>query len=171
MKRCRLFNALAGISLVLCVMTAVMWVSSRDWGHSAQGLEHGTQIHSELYVVGWQPGYVLLWRVGPIPFIETPVADDGLFGWDHSTEYFGLHISSWSHTNLDSVTSSWILLCVPFWWLFIITSFLPTCWAIRTLRWRRRRPCGLCPTCGYDLRATPGRCPECGAIPKKLGSV
>jgi hypothetical protein len=50
--------------------------------------------------------------------------------------------------------------------LVAVGSFLPL--LIRRTRRVVRLPrnaAGLCPVCKYDLRATPDRCPECGAVP------
>jgi hypothetical protein len=50
-------------------------------------------------------------------------------------------------------------------WLLIALTSTPPLIALRRIRCRRREAnCGRCPACGYDLRATPDRCPECGAV-------
>ncbi|HQY89020.1 MAG TPA: hypothetical protein PK402_10195, partial [Tepidisphaeraceae bacterium] len=51
----------------------------------------------------------------------------------------------------------------PFWSLATLTAILPLIVIHRKIRSRHRDPFA-CPTCGYDLRATPDRCPECGAV-------
>jgi hypothetical protein len=57
---------------------------------------------------------------------------------------------------------------VPVW--FLAASFipLPAFWTTRRLRTTKRSAEGLCLTCGYDLRATPDRCPECGTVPQAV---
>jgi hypothetical protein len=52
----------------------------------------------------------------------------------------------------------------PHWCAAALSGLWP---GVRLWRRRRRRhsPEGHCPTCGYDLRATPEQCPECGTLP------
>lgn len=53
---------------------------------------------------------------------------------------------------------------VPAWPVLVVTG-LPIAFQFRqSLRRRKRRAAGRCVMCGYDVRATPNRCPECGSF-------
>ena len=56
-----------------------------------------------------------------------------------------------------------IALTVPLWSLAVSAALLPAVWLVRHAKRVHASRRGLCPVCGYDLRASPERCPECGA--------
>lgn len=51
---------------------------------------------------------------------------------------------------------------IPYWIPTILSAILPMVWCLTYLRHRRRQKAGMCRKCGYDLRGSPRRCPECG---------
>jgi len=62
-----------------------------------------------------------------------------------------------------TTSKSRIMFITVSYWPLIVTTAACAWLAGRSSRLRRRRArSGLCEGCGYDIRATPQRCPECG---------
>jgi len=59
--------------------------------------------------------------------------------------------------------TSFRALTFPHWFLALLFAIPPALHLRGAIRSRRLNGAGHCPRCGYDLRATPERCPECGA--------
>jgi hypothetical protein len=55
-----------------------------------------------------------------------------------------------------------------FWKVVLALAALPAMWLISRFRLDRSVAEGYCKKCGYDLRATPNRCPECGSVPERI---
>jgi hypothetical protein len=59
------------------------------------------------------------------------------------------------------IDGEWDLL-IPDYALAVLFAATPLLWVASALRRNRRSAKGCCIQCGYDRRATPDRCPECG---------
>jgi hypothetical protein len=92
-----------------------------------------------------------------------------LFGkFDPDSGTAGLGPLRWqSSKNIkakDGHDSCMLRIGISHWALALLLLILPMLALNRIRKSRRFRKLGLCPACGYDLRATTDRCPECGAI-------
>jgi hypothetical protein len=186
MKR-RLFNVLARVSLVLCVATAVLWVrsywhpdaipirstfsSTVFFGDRRGHVELTRQYITSTLPSGWSAitseyGQVRTFkqagRLTTVSSLDPHLIATVAFCF-RRTVTIGLTIIS--STQLVIRIEVW---AVPFLLFVLVFATFPASLILRTLRASRRSMGGLCPSCGYDLRATPDRYPECGRVPEKV---
>jgi hypothetical protein len=81
----------------------------------------------------------------------------------------------WTTPNGGSAgrVAEWFV-TVPHWFVAGVAGVLPAWHARRAMLRRRsriRHAAGLCRSCGYDLRASNDRCPECGASETPAGTA
>jgi hypothetical protein len=73
--------------------------------------------------------------------------------------------------DVVSFAGSYRSVYVPHWFLIGVTALLPLGRGVSAAIWRVRRRhrmgADCCAVCGYDLRATPDCCPECGTVRQK----
>ena len=89
------------------------------------------------------------------------VNDDDLALFD--AQVHGFHFAKFTYYALHSGGLTEHIVMVPLWIPALLLSIAPLLGVFRWRRARKRRAAGRCVKCGYDLRASEGVCPECGA--------
>jgi hypothetical protein len=94
--------------------------------------------------------------------------DIGGLGWNRAGVWTSLRFEAVRETTRphNGFTNVRRAFALPLWFVVMATAPAPAIVLRRYLIRLRRPRLGFCPSCGYDLRATPGRCPECGAVPE-----
>ena len=189
----RVLNLLTTLSLLLCAASLALWVLSQfRCGEYRFGTGRPYGVFQ--FVVALNPGQ---FRAGTV---RERVADDDPDPrrgqrWHWRSMYYGPDTSarqprSWLNflgfdrirfvTRGDSFARNgrqaqfeFDTVGLPFWLLAGAAAVLPAARWARRRRVQRRAALGQCLACGYDLRASPGRCPECGkaADPRRDNAI
>ena len=160
MKR-RILTFLSALSLLLCVAVCVLCVrsywmadvatrsgSAIDWQFRSN---HGCLTISRVW---HESASDVPWRASSEPACAPSQA--GFAGFSHQHIVYDVGIFA-DFERRDAA--------VPHWVVSLLLAIPPALWLRAAARRRRSRRLGHCGSCGYDLRATPDRCPECGTVP------
>jgi hypothetical protein len=166
--RRRLFACSSLLSLLLLVLVCALWMRSY-WArelialqtdrfvlalHNGRGCAALTCATGTLNLrVNGGSGKTVYYERAIVPFspVKAPL------GMTYNS--FPVSNSKWAGTMRIAGAAHWFLAT--------LTTVPPLVWLVRRLRRGSHQLVGHCTKCGYDLRATPDRCPECGAVPAR----
>jgi hypothetical protein len=171
----RLFTIFSALSLLICVAVVALWARGRrvedrveysyftGEGDDRSGIQHG------VYVQGGELTYLGSKMIGVSQSARFATQSNRLnwraFPRGTTEMNWGFRLGRSELTGPAAMGRGeeywWVT--VPCWSVCALTGTLPVIWAHR--RWKSRTKVGCCPSCNYDLRATPDRCPECGRVP------
>jgi hypothetical protein len=147
-----LFTLLSVLSMVLCIVTCVLW---------ARGIrkQRKQEEFIQAYNQEWQKALVGVNEQARVAFHAQPWAADTTRSMVVSRNKSMAILRTYYPHRPFAI------------YAFVagLTGMPPTIWLVRAachqVVVKRRSQRNFCTACGYDLRATPDRCPECGMVP------
>jgi hypothetical protein len=137
-----LFNGVAAISFALFLLTIILWI----WSNADTKTYH---------LIFNMHGISIGSSVGNVLYEGPP----------KEPQVWTIYVAGQTPRAYNGIGPTTML--IPCWEVAPVVGTVPVIWLIIRLRSKRHIMESHCKKCGYDLRATPDRCPECGTVPTK----
>lgn len=175
-----IFNGLTLASTLMIVTVAGLWTRNALWAtstelwfvHSAPPTPHGEllTVPADYAYLEFENGTATLgWSIRPSASWPQLAATGAVRLESRRQELGGTFWkplgADWRFDPAHHLVPDQLHGFIADWVLLFFFAVLPAIWLVKH---RRRPQPGLCLKCGYDLRASPAACPECGEpIPPK----